>query len=119
MTPREQAASNGEHKYVSTPCVKHGLVPRFTSNGTCIHCAQEATDKHRSAERADLPEPYWMGRCTRSRGEPKEPQQYLSSEDRHWWYAGWNDRDIELAKPRGARQAAAGYTHERNEGSTQ
>ena len=42
------------------------------------------------------PRAYHMGRERREQGGNKIPPATLSLEMRHWWLAGWNDRDMEL-----------------------
>lgn len=42
---------------------------------------------------------YMSGRNAREYGSPKSPPGHLNWEDRHWWLAGWNDRDIEIDGP--------------------
>jgi hypothetical protein len=39
---------------------------------------------------------YHAGREARDQGFQKSPPGYLDWELRHWWLAGWNDRDMEL-----------------------
>ena len=39
---------------------------------------------------------YHMGRERREQGGNKIPPATLNWEMRHWWLAGWNDRDLEL-----------------------
>lgn len=43
-----------------------------------------------------LPETYYQGRHARERNEANNPPAGLSWKNRHWWSAGWNDRDMEL-----------------------
>lgn len=53
--------------------------------------------------RALLPKPkqpiYDSVRTARYYNRLKEPPGDLSWEDRHWWLAGWNDKDIEIDGP--------------------
>lgn len=42
---------------------------------------------------------YQSGRNARDHHSNKSPPGHLSWEDRHWWLAGWNDRDIEIDGP--------------------
>lgn len=39
---------------------------------------------------------YHAGVTARCLGQPANPPGDLSWEDRHWWAAGWNDRDAEM-----------------------
>lgn len=43
-----------------------------------------------------FPRAYHMGRERREQDGKKEAPAILDFEMRHWWLAGWNDRDIEL-----------------------
>lgn len=45
-----------------------------------------------------LPLTYYRGRASREAKEPKSPPATLTWGERHWWLAGWNDRDMESAK---------------------
>lgn len=42
------------------------------------------------------PRAYHMGRERRESGGGNAAPAILKSTDRHWWLAGWNDRDIEM-----------------------
>lgn len=42
---------------------------------------------------------YNAGRRVRDSGGAKVPPAKLNMEDRHWWLAGWHDRDLELTYP--------------------
>lgn len=44
-----------------------------------------------------LPRTYHAGREARQAGQSKCAPGSLSWADRHWWLAGWNDADLELA----------------------
>lgn len=44
------------------------------------------------------PRAYHMGRERRETQGSKVPPGTLSWVDRHWWLAGWNDRDMELTQ---------------------
>ena len=44
------------------------------------------------------PRAYYMGRERRETHGSKVPPGTLSWVDRHWWLAGWNDRDMELTQ---------------------
>ncbi len=46
----------------------------------------------------DLPKAYYDGREARSTNQQKAAPSYLSTEGKHWWLAGWNDRDMELTQ---------------------
>jgi hypothetical protein len=39
---------------------------------------------------------YHEGYNARTWGNAKVPPGVLNWRDRHWWLAGWNDRDIEI-----------------------
>lgn len=39
---------------------------------------------------------YQAGYNARTWGNAKVPPGLLNWTDRHWWLAGWNDRDMEL-----------------------
>ncbi len=43
-----------------------------------------------------LPMPYSAGRAHREAGGAKTPPSTLTWAERHWWLAGWNDRDMEM-----------------------
>lgn len=43
-----------------------------------------------------IPREYYAGRNSRDNGEHKHAPAWMSIEARHWWLAGWNDRDMEL-----------------------
>lgn len=47
---------------------------------------------------ANLPPPYYMGRAARNKDEPKSAPPNFGTTMRHWWLAGWNDRDMELTQ---------------------
>ncbi|MND16953.1 hypothetical protein D3C76_367480 [compost metagenome] len=42
---------------------------------------------------------YRMGRSARDLKHPNRPPSNLSWENKHWWHAGWGDRDIEINGP--------------------
>lgn len=42
---------------------------------------------------------YQLGRTARESGALKSPPGQLNWGERHWWLAGWNDRDIEIDGP--------------------
>lgn len=44
------------------------------------------------------PPAYAAGRFAREKGLPKAPPFSLTWCDRHWWYAGFNDADMELSQ---------------------
>lgn len=43
-----------------------------------------------------FPAHYYLGRSRRDCGESNIPPATAGWVDRHWWLAGWSDRDIEL-----------------------
>lgn len=43
-----------------------------------------------------LPMAYYRGRASREAKDPKTPPATLTWGERHWWLAGWNDRDMEM-----------------------
>lgn len=43
-----------------------------------------------------LPLPYYSGRASREAKTSKNPPAHLTWSDRHWWLAGWNDKDMEM-----------------------
>lgn len=43
-----------------------------------------------------LPLTYYRGRASREAKEPKSPPATLTWGERHWWLAGWNDKDLEM-----------------------
>ena len=45
-----------------------------------------------------LPMSYYSGRASREAKNPKTPPATLTWAERHWWLAGWNDRDMEMAR---------------------
>ena len=45
-----------------------------------------------------LPTSYYGGRAHREAGGAKTPPATLTWAERHWWLAGWNDRDMEMNK---------------------
>lgn len=49
------------------------------------------------------PSIYFVGRAERDSKHPKSAPGNLTISERHWWLAGWNDRDIELDHCRSAR----------------
>ena len=52
---------------------------------------------------------YQRGRAARTRGAGKFANPHRRMYHRHWWYAGWHDRDMEICrvlKP-GATNASA------------
>lgn len=44
-----------------------------------------------------LPNVYYRGRASREAQDPNTPPATLTWSERHWWLAGWNDRDMEMA----------------------
>jgi hypothetical protein len=40
---------------------------------------------------------YFCGRKARDEGQAKVPPATVTWRNRHWWLAGWNDRDMEVA----------------------
>lgn len=42
------------------------------------------------------PSIYYLGRAERENKKPKSAPGNLTITERHWWLAGWNDRDMEL-----------------------
>lgn len=51
-----------------------------------------------SGNRQQLPDTYYLGRRARQHNEANNPPAGLSWKHRHWFMAGWNDRDMELQK---------------------
>ena len=45
-----------------------------------------------------LPMSYYRGRASREAQDPKTPPATLTWAERHWWLAGWNDRDMEMVR---------------------
>ena len=45
-----------------------------------------------------FPRAYHIGRERRESGGGKVPPAFLTWAERHWWLAGWNDRDMELTQ---------------------
>lgn len=43
-----------------------------------------------------LPLPYYSGRASREAKTSKNPPAHLTWSERHWWLAGWNDKDMEM-----------------------
>lgn len=43
-----------------------------------------------------LPDAYHAGWAAHASGLPRTAPSFLSWRDRHWFAAGWNDRDMEL-----------------------
>lgn len=97
-TERSTARENGEMFYTSQrPCEKHGSHLRYASSGRCPDCAEEsAEDSKLATGEQKLPSLYHAGRISRSNKRPKVPPSLITWADRHWWLAGWNDRDMEL-----------------------
>lgn len=52
----------------------------------------------RMKQQPGLPDAYHFGRTARESGIPPSPPGHLNWQDRHWFAAGWNDRDLELKK---------------------
>lgn len=42
------------------------------------------------------PNDYFEGRKARSQGRKKQFCQYSNTVKKHWWLAGWHDKDMEL-----------------------
>lgn len=53
----------------------------------------------RRKSRFELNAYYYAGRNSRNEGNQKTPPATYSWTDRHWWLAGWNDRDMEIIGP--------------------
>jgi ribosome modulation factor len=45
------------------------------------------------------PPEYQQGVTARDKQRNKRAPGYMNIRARHWWLAGWNDRDIELGAP--------------------
>lgn len=103
LSTRQIALQDGHSTYYGSDCRIHGRTLRFTSHGMCVKCKLSANAKSRvTTGLQEYPHHYYSGRNFRSKGYPKTPPAILSEEDRYWWLAGWNDRDVELM----ARKAA-------------
>lgn len=60
--------------------------------------AKEVSGKMSHMTEHTYPRAYHLGRERRESGGNGNPPSILGWKDRHWWLAGWNDRDIELGK---------------------